>query len=310
MEKDIFKNFIIALAPMAGVTDFAFRKICADFGADMVVTEMISAKAFEHDSKKTSNLLYEMEHSAIKSVQIFGHDEESIKNIVLSKEIEPFDIIDLNCGCPAPKIVGNKDGSFMMSSIENTKKIIQTIRANTNKLVSVKFRLGINGINNYIEFGKMCEECGVDFVCLHARTREQQYGGEVDKSAYKKLVDAINIPVIWSGDILTKEDVDYAKKIGCKGVMIGRGALGNPNIFAELKNKPIPYTKKEAAKLHFDLIRTKFKNDTVCFNYFKKHLAWYCKFLTNATDLKRQAVSVQNVEDVYNFIEKLPNDLN
>lgn len=307
--KKLFNKFIIALAPMAGVTDFAFRKICADFGADMVVTEMISAKAFEHDSKKTIKMLFEGNHNAKKCVQLFGHETEPIEKIIKSGVLDGFDVIDLNCGCPAPKIVKNHEGSFLMQDIENAERIISTIRKSTNKPISVKFRLGINGQNNFLEFGKMCERCGVDFVTLHARTREQQYAGTVDKLAYKQLVDSLNIPVLWSGDITTKEDIEYAKSIGCAGVMIARGALGSPEIFAELSNKPLPYSKKEAVKLHFNLMRDYLKNDKVCFNYFKKHLAWYMKNLKNAGELKRKAVSVTSIEETINLIENLPDEL-
>lgn len=309
MKKDIFKNFVIALAPMAGVTDFAFRKICADFGADMVVTEMISAKAYEHDSKKTSKMLYETNHSAIKCVQLFGHEVEPIEKIIKSGALEQFDVIDLNCGCPAPKIVKNHEGSFLMQTIDVAEKIITAIRKSTDKPISVKFRLGINNNINYIEFGKMCERCGVDFVTLHARTREQQYSGTVDKDAYKKLVQAVSIPVLWSGDILTAQDVKYAKSIGCKGVMIARGALGSPEIFAQLKGITPPYSKKEAVKLHFNLMREYLKNDRVMFNYFKKHLAWYMKNLKNASELKRQAVSVKSIDETIALIDNLPEDL-
>lgn len=309
MKKNLFKNFIIALAPMAGVTDFAFRKICADYGADMVVTEMISAKAFEHDSKKTIKMLYEEKHKAIKCVQLFGHEIEPIEKILKSNAFDNFDVIDLNCGCPAPKIVKNKEGSYLMHDIQNAEKIITAIRKLTDKPISVKFRLGINEENNFLEFGKMCERCGVDFVTLHARTREQQYSGKVDKNAYKQLVNAINIPVLWSGDILTKEDVEYAKSIGCKGVMIARGALGSPEIFAQLKNQKLPYSKKQAVKKHFDLMRDYLQNDKVMFNYFKKHLAWYMKNLKNASELKRQAVTVTSIEETITLINNLPEDL-
>lgn len=309
MKKNLFKNFVIALAPMAGVTDFAFRKICADYGADMVVTEMISAKAFEHDSKRTIKMLYEADHKAIKCVQLFGHEVEPIQSIINSGALNQFDVIDLNCGCPAPKIVKNHEGSYLMHSIDVAEKIITAIRKSTDKPISVKFRLGIDNNINYIEFGKMCEKCGVDFVTLHARTREQQYSGAVDKDAYKNLVKALKIPVLWSGDILTKQDVEYAKSIGCKGVMIARGALGSPEIFANLKGTTPPYSKKEAVKLHFDMMRKYLKNDKVMFNYFKKHLAWYMKNLKNASELKRQAVSVKSIDETIALINNLPEDL-
>ena len=306
MNKNIFKNFVIALAPMAGVTDFAFRNICADYGANMVVTEMISAKAFQHCSKKTIEMLREENHNAIKCVQLFGHEPESLSYIIKSGVLNNFDVIDFNCGCPAPKIVGNHEGSYLMSDIETARKCILAIRQSTDKPISVKFRLGINNKENYLEFGKMCEECGVDFVTLHARSREQQYAGEVNKEAYKNLVNALNIPVIWSGNILTKEDVEYAKSIGCKGVMIARGALGNPEIFSELTSKKPPYSKKQTILKHLNLVREHLKNDRITHNYFKKHLAWYCKNLDNTAELRRRAVTVTSVEEIEAIIDELP----
>lgn len=233
-----FDKFIYALAPMAGVTDFAFRKICSDFGADMVVTEMISLKALANKNFKTEKMLRE-ESNAIRCCQLFYHEANLIKKAFENNLFDHFDIIDLNCGCPAPKIIKNKEGSAMMRDIENSRKVISTLVEYSNKPVSVKFRLGIDDNINYIEFAKMCEECGVSFLTLHARTREQGYSGEVDKSAYEKLISSVNVPIFWSGDIRTKEDCEYAKKIGCAGVMIGRSAMGNPEIFTKLKSTNI-----------------------------------------------------------------------
>ncbi len=299
-----FDKFIVALAPMAGVTDFAFRKICAEFGADMVVSEMISVKALENKSFRTNKMLRE-EAEAIRCCQLFGHDPISISNALKTNLFDGFDIIDFNCGCPAPKIVKNGDGSALMRDLNKAKKVISALVEGANKPVSVKFRLGIDGVNNYIEFAKMCEECGVSFLCLHARTREQGYAGQVDKEAYKKLIDAVNIPVFWSGDILTREDVEEAKKIGCAGVMIGRGALGNPEIFSRLSNKIPPYSKKEAIIKHLNLLKTYFASEKTLVAYFKKHLMWYVKSLPLATDIKRNIMLFTTLKEVENLIESL-----
>ncbi|MBQ8522668.1 MAG: tRNA-dihydrouridine synthase family protein [Clostridia bacterium] len=298
-----FKKFIYALAPMAGVTDFAFREICSDFGADMVVSEMISAKALEYNNARTQKMLKE-NSTCIKSVQLFGHDPKAVAKVVSSGILDKFDIIDFNCGCPAKKIVGNNDGSAMMRDIEHTRQVLQALRNNTCKPISVKFRLGIDNRINFIEFGKMCEEVGVDFVTLHARTREQGYSGEVDKKAYVELINNVNIPVIWSGDISSSKDVKYAKSIGCAGVMIGREALGNPEIFAKLKHKKVNFTKKEIVLRHLNNMREYFENDDATFSYFKKHLLWYLKNYKNATELKKQVCFMQSLQEMYNFIEK------
>lgn len=299
-----FKKFIIALAPMAGVTDFVFRKICADFGADMVVTEMISVKALENKSFKTNKMLRE-EANAIRCCQLFGHDTISIANALHTNLFENFDIIDFNCGCPAPKIVKNNDGSAMMRDIEKTRSVISCLVQNSNKPVSVKFRLGIDNNINYIEFAKMCEECGVSFITLHARTREQGYSGVVDKSAYQKLVSTVKIPVFWSGDINTVEDVEYAKSIGCAGVMIGRASMGNPELFSILSNATPPYSKKEAIIKHLELLKTYFKTEKTLVAYFKKHLMWYVKSLPLATEIKRKIMLFSTLDEVNKLINNL-----
>lgn len=299
-----FDRFIFALAPMAGVTDFAFRKICSDFGADMVVSEMISVKALENKSYKTSKMLRE-ESKCLKGCQLFGHEIESIKKALESDLFDNFDFIDFNCGCPAPKIVKNNDGSAMMRDINNTQKIIKALVENSKKPVSVKFRLGIDENINYIEFAKMCENCGVSFITLHARTREQGYSGNVDKSAYENLIKSVNIPVFWSGDIETKEDVEYARSIGCAGVMIGRKSMGNPEIFSKLKEIEAPYSKKQAILNHLELLKTYFKTEKTLVAYFKKHLMWYVKSTDCATATKLKILEFTSLNEIENLISSL-----
>lgn len=299
-----FDKFIIALAPMAGVTDFAFRKICADHGADMVVTEMISLKALANKSFRTEKMLRE-EAQCLKCCQLFGHESEVIEEAFASKLFNNFDIIDFNCGCPAPKIVKNHDGSAMMRDIESTRNVISTLVKYANKPVSVKFRLGIDNVENYIEFAKMCEECGVSFLTLHARTREQGYAGEVDKSAYKKLIDSVDIPVFWSGDIRTIEDMEYAKSIGCAGVMIGRSAMGNPEIFSTLKDINPPYSKKETITKHLELLKTYYKTERTLVAYFKKHLMWYVKSTNHATLTKLKILEFNTLKEIEELISTL-----
>ncbi len=302
--KKLFNKFIYALAPMAGVTDFAFRQICADFGADMVVTEMISVKALENKSFKTEKMLRE-ESSCIRCCQLFGHETNSIEKALNTSLFDHFDFIDFNCGCPAPKIVKNNDGSAMMRDLTKTRKVISSLVKNSKKPVSVKFRLGIEDNINYLEFGKMCEECGVSFITLHARTREQGYAGEVEKSAYKTLIETVKIPVFWSGDILTIEDVEFARSIGCAGVMIGRNSMGNPEIFSKLKNIQPPYSKKEAIKKHLELLKTYYRTEKTLVAYFKKHLMWYVKSTNQATATKLKILEFTTLKQIEDLIETL-----
>ena len=299
-----FKKFIYALAPMAGVTDFAFRKICADYGADMVVTEMISLKALANNSARTAQMLRE-ESNAITCCQIFTHDQLAIETALKKDLFKNFDIIDLNCGCPAPKIVKNNDGSAMMRDLQKTQQIITSLVKNSNKPVSVKFRLGIDGNNNYIQFAKMCEECGVSFITLHARTKEQGYAGVVDKQAYQNIIKAVKIPVFWSGDIKTKQDCKFAQIIGCAGVMIGRAALGNPEIFSTLKQTRPPYSKKQAIQTHLNMLKTYFKTERTLVAYFKKHLMWYIKAIPNATSIKQQILQFTLLKQIEEVLSSL-----
>jgi tRNA-dihydrouridine synthase B len=300
----IFTKFIYALAPMAGVTDFAFRKICSELGADLVVSEMISVKALENKSFKTEKMLRE-ESQCLKACQLFGHEPDSIKKALQTNLFDEFDFIDFNCGCPAPKIVKNNDGSAMMRNIDKTRDVIKCLVENSNKPVSVKFRLGIEDSNNYIEFAKMCEECGVSFLTLHARTREQGYAGEVDKTAYQKLIQAVSIPVFWSGDIKTIADVEYAKSIGCVGVMIGRNAMGNPEIFSHLKGINPCKTKKEIILEHLALLKTYYRTEKTLVAYFKKHLMWYVKSTNCATQTKIKILEFSTLKEIEDLIETL-----
>ena len=302
--KNPFDKFIIALAPMAGVTDFAFRKICADFGADMVVSEMLSIKAIENGSKQSLKMLRE-ESSALRCCQLFGHELKSIERVLSSDLFDAYDYIDFNCGCPAPKIVKNGDGSALMRDIEKARPVIASLVKNSKKPVSVKFRLGIDDNINYLEFAKMCEEEGVAFITLHARTREQGYAGSVDKSAYEKLVREVNIPVFWSGDIKTKEDVVYAQSIGCAGVMIGRNAIGNPEIFSALKGITPPYSKRGAVKTHLELLKTYYKSERTLVAYFKKHLMWYVKSTDNATLQKQKILQFTTLTEIESVIDQM-----
>ena len=245
------------------------------------------------------------EADCIKCCQLFGHEETSIEKALNTNLFDKFDYIDFNCGCPAPKIVKNNDGSAMMRDIEKSRSVISALVANSKKPVSVKFRLGIEDKITYIEFAKMCEECGVAFLTLHARTREQGYAGSVDKSAYKALIKSVKIPVFWSGDIITNEDAEFARSIGCAGVMIGRAAMGNPEIFSKLKNTAPPYSKKEAIKKHLELLKTYFRFEKTLVAYFKKHLMWYVKSMNNATATKLKILEFTTLKQVEDLIETL-----
>ncbi|MBO4937227.1 MAG: tRNA-dihydrouridine synthase family protein [Clostridia bacterium] len=301
-----FANKPLILSPMAGVTDFAFRSLAREYGADMTISEMVSAKAISMKSAKTIDLLHTLDNESPKAVQLFGHEPEAIKIACQDKNMDKFDIIDFNCGCPAPKIVNNGDGSAMMRDIEKARECISTLVKYSNKPVSVKFRKGIDGVENYLEFGKMCEECGVAFVTLHPRTREQGYSGVADYEAVKQLKSILNIPVVLSGDIVDKASLDKAKSTGADGFMIGRATMGCPWIFNSLKGLPTPQPMAIAER-HLNLLLEHYKDERFVVPYFKKHLAWYTKDMHGASALKKEICLYTSLDQLRSAINTLSN---
>lgn len=298
-----FKNNLL-LAPMAGVTDVAFRSICVDMGADAGVSEMISAKALKYENKKTEDLLITAPNEKIKIVQIFGNDPDIMAEICASKYLEKFDIIDINMGCPAPKIVNNKEGSFLLTDMPLAKKIIESCVSATSKPITVKFRSGFDDKHiNAIEFAKMCESAGASAITIHGRTRTQMYSGSVDLDIIKKVKESVNIPVIASGDVVDKDS--YLKTInytGCDAVMIGRGALGRPNVFAEIvDNENVP-SKMEIIKKHIDMLKKYYPNSFIS-GHIRKHLLWYLKGEKNASQIKTFVCTEPNLDVVLKTLE-------
>ena len=298
-----FKNNLI-LAPMAGVTDVAFRSICIDFGADAGVTEMVSAKALSYNNDKTADLLMTADNEKIKIVQIFGHEPEVMASICASKYLDKFDIIDINMGCPAPKIVGNGDGSALMKDIELARQIVSACVGATNKPITVKFRSGWDEDSiNAIEFAKMCEDAGASAITIHARTRTQMYGGKADLDIAKSVKNAVNIPVILSGDIVDKKSYEYIKDYtGCDGYMIGRGALGSPEIFSEVLGLEVKETRFETLKRHIDMLRGVFPERFIN-GHIRKHLLWYLKGYVGSASIKAQVSTEPDLDKVLVLIK-------
>ncbi|MDD3304209.1 MAG: tRNA dihydrouridine synthase DusB [Clostridia bacterium] len=290
--KEITINNNVFLAPMAGVTDIPFRKICRAYGPGLTYTEMASSKAMEYNSDKTERLLSLMEDERPSAVQIFGSNPDVIANTILKlNENETIDIIDINMGCPAPKLVKNGDGAGLLLDLKNVERIIKKATQVSSKIITVKTRRGFDEEHiTAIEVAKMCEEYGVSMITIHGRTREEYYTGLANLDIIKKVKDTVAIPVIGNGDIV---DVASAKNMfeytGCDGIMVARGAEGNPWIFKSiLEGKdyiPSNMEKLETILRHIDyaLAYDDKKQATL---KMRKHISWYLKGLPESTKIK------------------------
>lgn len=310
-------NGIAVLAPMAGVTDRAFREICSIFGASALSSEMISVKGLIYHDKKTLQLLSDRKNdhknNALHSVstqssppfiiQLFGYAPDDFSEA--TKIVSEFgcDIIDINMGCPAPKIIKSGAGSYLMKNPELCGKIVDAVKRSSKVPVTVKIRAGLDRYHkNAVEVAKQCEFYGADAVTIHGRTKEQMYSGEVDLEIIKNVVENVDIPVIGNGDITSYQKAKYMiDYTGCKMVSVGRGALGNPWIFKSINlNKDIsPVTideKIKVMKLHIEKLIL-YKTETIAMKEARKHLAWYVKGIKGAAVLRKHIFEMKNIED-------------
>ena len=291
------------LAPMAGVSDVGFREQAVKFGADVTVTEMLSTRAMAHNPKKTNLMTITSPYEKLVVAQIFGHESEFMAKAIESEILNKFSAIDINMGCPAPKILKNGDGGALMDSIHLAGHIIETCRDMTDKPLSVKFRKGCS-TENYLEFGKMCEDSGADYVVFHARTVEQGYSGEADYDAIATLKAKLKIPVIGNGDVVDIDSYNKMLKTGVDGVMIGRGALGQPWIFKELKDGHLPKLDKyRVVKEHIETLR-KFYNEDWLTLYIRKHLLWYAKDLPKASTIRMTLATCKDIDECLNILKE------
>lgn len=262
------------LAPMAGVSDIGFREQCILFGADVTVSEMLSARAMLHNPSKTQLMTICSPVEKIKMGQIFGHESDVMAKAVNNPMLAHYDIIDINMGCPAPKIVKNGEGSALMKNLPLARQIIEGVVKATDKPVSVKFRLGFDK-DISCEFGRMCEEAGASFVTLHARTTLQGYGGKADYEAIAKLKSVLKIPVVGNGDVTDVKSYQHMLSTGVDGVMIGRGAQGKPWIFGEVLGKDVSGVDKfKVISDHVATLRKHYDESWLAL-YLRKHFLWY-----------------------------------
>ncbi|MDR2589801.1 MAG: tRNA dihydrouridine synthase DusB [Oscillospiraceae bacterium] len=313
-------NSKLALAPMAGVTDYAFRTICRELGAGLTFTEMISSKALVYQDSKTLELLKIGENEHPVGVQIFGSEPNCMAQAaVKALEVSGADFIDINMGCPVNKIVKSGDGSALMRNPEKAAEIIKAVKSAIDKPVTVKFRKGWDkGSINAVEFAIMAEDSGVSAITIHGRTRTQMYSGKADWSIIRDVKAAVKVPVIANGDVYTAQDavkiLDYT---GADVAMIGRGAMGDPWIFAEAKallngeeipQKPPIGERAETALRQFEMA-AKHKGEKIACLEARKHYSWYLRGVPYSGYFKSQIAKAETLDDLRKITEGIKREL-
>lgn len=288
---------------MAGVSDVGFRDIASFFGADGTVTEMLSARAMAHNPKKAELMTITSPNEKVKIAQIFGHEIEFLKRAAQDPLLQKFDGLDINMGCPAPKIVKNGEGAALMDDLLLASKIVEAVKMSAGgRPVSVKFRKG-NKKENFLEFAQMCADSGADFVTFHARTVAQGYSGKADLDAIASVKAKISIPVIGNGDVTDLESLQKMKETGVDGVMVGRGSLGKPWIFSVLKGENKEIDKIAVVRRHVEILRQHFAESWIKL-YIRKHLLWYANSLFLASSLRQKLATCEDVDACLDILEK------
>lgn len=299
------KNNLI-LAPIAGYSDIGFRFLAKKYGASLTTTEMISAKALCYGNKKTFDLLATFEGEHPVAIQLFGNDPKDFEKAAQLKELDKFDIIDVNMGCPALKIYKNGEGSALLKDINRAAAIVSALKNSTTKPVTVKFRSGIDSEHIVaVEFARAMEMAGADAITIHARTKEQGYSGKADLEVAKAVKAAVKIPVIVSGDCTDKESYDnILKQTGADGVMIARGAFGHPEVFAEILGSKVSVNKLEDIKTHIKLLREHFSDRYALVN-MRSHIAHYIKGERVSASDKLALMKADNFDEVFAILDRI-----
>ena len=306
------------LAPMAGVTDLPFRLLCKEQGAGLLCMEMISAKALQYKNKNTKALLEIDPGEYPVSLQLFGAEPDIIAEQARRIEELPFQILDINMGCPVPKVVRNGEGSALMKNPRLVNEIVYKTARAIHKPVTVKIRKGFDDEHvNAVEIAKVIEEAGGAAVAVHGRTREQYYSGQADWEIIRRVKEAVSIPVIGNGDVTSgQRAVDMLRQTGCDGVMIGRGCQGNPWIFRELieyeETGCIPqrpgYSEIRETMLRHARLQMEFKGDYPGIREMRKHVAWYTRGMEGSAKLRDEINKVESYEELEALLKEKIHD--
>ena len=297
-----------ALAPMAGVADRAFRRMCMDYGAAFVVGEMVSGKGLTYGDRKSAELLELDEDIRPAAVQLFGDDPDILAKAAVMSLVYRPDWIDINMGCPAPKIVGNHCGSALMRDPDLCRRLVQAVKAAVSVPVTVKIRKGYakNEVNA-VEVALACEAGGADAITVHGRTRDQMYAPPVDWDIIRQVKQAVNVPVIGNGDVVdAKSAAAMLEQTGCDMVMVGRGALGSPWVFAQIEAylehdrllPTPPISKRMADLMRQATLAAEYKGEYVALLEARKHAAWYMSGLRGAAAMRREAGQIKTLEEL------------